>query len=119
MRPALVLCLLLTMMTPTTIARNAANPHPPATVEHAATPVPPPPAWLPDLDTLYDAHLRVDGLEDRTFSAEHWWSIATPLLEKGRGFGIDEIGRSTHTIILIIIPIHEIMSTLHPRFGKV
>ncbi len=94
MRPALALCLLLSMMTPTTIARNANNPHPTATAGRAATPVPPPPAWLPDLDALYDAQLRVDGLEDRTFNAEQWWSVALPLLESSRGFGVDGIGRS-------------------------
>jgi len=91
MRPALALCLLLTMMTPNTIARNTDHPSSPATV---STPVPPPPAWLPALDALYDAELRVAGLEDRTFTAEHWWSVATPLLERGRGFRVDGIGRS-------------------------
>ncbi|MCR6628518.1 MAG: M14 family zinc carboxypeptidase [Pseudoxanthomonas sp.] len=94
MRPSLTLCLLLTMMTPTTVARNADNPHPPATAERATTPMPPPPAWLPDLDALYDAQLRVEGLEDRSFNAEHWWSVATPLLETRHGFHVEEIGRS-------------------------
>ncbi|WP_082563252.1 M14 family zinc carboxypeptidase [Pseudoxanthomonas sp. Root65] len=93
MRPVLALCLLLTMMTPTTIARNADMPDADATAQ-AATPVPSPPAWLPDLDTRYDTQLRVAGLEDRTFNAEHWWSVATPLLAKDRGFRIEEIGRS-------------------------
>ena len=91
MRPTLLLCLLLTMMTPTTIARNADNPHPPA---GASAPVPPPPAWLPAIDALYDAELRAPGLEDRTFTAEHWWSVATPLLTQAQGFRVEEIGRS-------------------------
>lgn len=91
MRPTLLLCLLLTMMTPTTIARNADNPHPPA---GASAPVPPPPAWLPAIDALYDAELRAPGLEDRTFTAEHWWSVATPLLTQAHGFRVEEIGRS-------------------------
>ena len=79
MRPALLLCLLLTMMTPTTIARNADNPHAPTA---AATPVPPPPAWLPVLEARYDAELRAAGLDDRVFTAEHWWTVTTPLLER-------------------------------------
>ena len=93
MRPALVLCLLLTMMTPTTIARNTDNANAPA-VAPASTPIPSPPAWLSDIDSLYDAGLRAAGLDDRTFSAEHWWSVATPLLERKRGFRVEEIGRS-------------------------
>lgn len=93
MRPALALCLLLTMMTPTTIARNTEAPDVTAT-SRATTPVPPPPSWLSDLDALYDTDLRAAGLDDRTFNAEHWWSIATPLLDKRHGFRIDEIGRS-------------------------
>ena len=93
MRPALVLCLLLTMMTPTTIARNTDNANAPAVVP-ASTPIPSPPAWLSDIDSLYDAGLRAAGLDDRMFSAEHWWSVATPLLERKRGFRVEEIGRS-------------------------
>ena len=93
MRPALALCLLLTMMTPTTIAQNTHAPAATAT-SRATTPVPPPPAWLRDLDALYDAKLRVAGLEDRSFNAEQWWSVATPLLETHHGFRIEEIGRS-------------------------
>ncbi len=95
MRPALTLCLLLTMMTPTTIARNA---HPtasaPAVHASTSTPMPSPPGWLPALDALYDAELRAAGLEGRSFSAEQWWDVATPLLERGRGFRVKEIGRS-------------------------
>ena len=93
MRPALALCLLLTMMTPTTIARNTDMPPADATTI-ASTAVPPPPAWLSDLDALYDMELRVADLEDRTFNAEHWWSVATPLLERAHGFRVEEIGRS-------------------------
>ncbi|MBD9469710.1 M14 family zinc carboxypeptidase [Pseudoxanthomonas sp. PXM01] len=93
MRPALALCLLLTMMTPTTIARDTDAPDVTAT-SRATTPVPPPPSWLSDLDALYDTDLRAVGLDDRTFNAEHWWSVATPLLDKHHGFRIDEIGRS-------------------------
>ena len=59
-----------------------------------ATAVPAPPAWLEDLAALYDAHLRVDGLETRTFPPEHWWQVATSLLDRGSGFSVEEIGRS-------------------------
>ncbi|MBL8255845.1 MAG: hypothetical protein JNJ62_04525 [Pseudoxanthomonas mexicana] len=93
MRPALTLCLLLTMMIPTTIARNTDTPDA-TTAGGAPISIPSPPAWLRDLDALYDAKLRVAGLEDRTFNAEHWWSVATPLLEKKRGFRTEDIGRS-------------------------
>lgn len=93
MRPALALCLLLTMMTPTTIAQNTHASDATAT-SRTTTPVPPPPAWLSDLDALYDAKLRAAGLEDRSFNAEQWWSVATPLLETRHGFRVEEIGRS-------------------------
>ncbi len=93
MRPALALCLLLTMMTPTTIAQNTDAPDA-TTTSRATTPVPPPPGWLRDLDALYDATLRVAGLDDRSFTAEQWWSIATPLLDRKHGFRVEEIGRS-------------------------
>lgn len=59
-----------------------------------ATAVPPPPPWLGELDALYDARLRVAGLEDRTFSPEQWQptgvrgpdlmvDFENPLLEHG------------------------------------
>src|SRR5690606_42135787 len=38
--------------------------------------------------------LRVAGLDDHSFAAEHWWQIAMPLLQSGRGFEIEDIGRS-------------------------
>ena len=60
----------------------------------AETPVPPAPAWAAGLAALYDAELRVDGLESRTFSAEAWWQVAMPLLAEGSGFTFEEIGRS-------------------------
>ncbi|WP_165967398.1 M14 family zinc carboxypeptidase [Luteimonas aestuarii] len=58
------------------------------------TPVPAAPAWLAEVEALYDADLRVAGLEDRTFAPEHWWQIATPLLSSRNGFAMREIGRS-------------------------
>src|SRR5690606_26081998 len=56
--------------------------------------LPAPPPWLDDMDALYDARLRVAGLEDRAFMPEQWWSVATPLLDASRGFETREIGRS-------------------------
>lgn len=56
--------------------------------------MPPPPAWLNELDALYDARVRVAGLEDRAFSPEHWWDVAGPLATEARGFHTEEVGRS-------------------------
>ena len=58
-----------------------------------ATPLPPPPPWLAGLDALYDARIRVAGLEDRRFQPGHWWQLAAPLLEQP-GISVEEIGRS-------------------------
>lgn len=62
--------------------------------EAPLTPVPAPAAWLDDLEALYDSDLRVDGLEQRTFSPEHWWQRVMPLIDGADGFLIEEIGRS-------------------------
>ncbi len=56
--------------------------------------MPPPPAWLDELDALYDERVRVAGLEDRAFSPEHWWDIALPLATQAHGFHAEEVGRS-------------------------
>lgn len=56
--------------------------------------MPPPPAWLDELDALYDTRVRVAGLEDRAFSPEHWWDVAAPLATQARGFQSEEVGRS-------------------------
>lgn len=66
----------------------------PAPASTTTTPVPPPPAWLQELESLYDERLRVHGLETRTFAPEHWWQLATPLLDGSSGFSVEEIGRS-------------------------
>ncbi|MDQ2701385.1 MAG: peptidase M14 [Pseudomonadota bacterium] len=58
------------------------------------TEIPPPPAWLNELDALYDAKVRVSGLEERDFSPEQWWKVATPLATEARGFSTEEVGRS-------------------------
>ena len=56
--------------------------------------MPSPPAWLEALDALYDADLRVAGLEERDFQPEQWWDVALPLATGARGFQVEEIGRS-------------------------
>ena len=57
-------------------------------------PLPPAPTWLAQLETRYDAQLRVPGLELRTFQPEQWWKVATPLLTPVNGFSVEEVGRS-------------------------
>ncbi|WP_341726475.1 M14 family zinc carboxypeptidase [Pseudoxanthomonas putridarboris] len=90
MRLAHSLLLVFMMLIPTVgIARDDDTPSSPP-----STPVPPPPAWLAGLDALYDDRLRVAGLDERRFTAEHWWDIATPLLASKRGFRVEEIGLS-------------------------
>jgi hypothetical protein len=42
--------------------------------------VPSPPPVVADLEARY-AEVRVDGLEDRTFSPEAWWDIVLPLVQ--------------------------------------
>lgn len=60
----------------------------------AATPIPAPPAWSSEVRDLYDRELRVAGLEQRDFGPDHWWDIATPLLDARRGFRLRDIGQS-------------------------
>ena len=60
----------------------------------SADAMPPPPAWLGGLDALYDARIRMAGLDDRTFSPEQWWEVATPLATEAHGFAVEEVGRS-------------------------
>lgn len=65
--------------------------------EPTATPaagLPPPPAWLGSLDALYEASIRVEGLDDRHFTPEHWWSVAAPLAGEAAGFRTESIGQS-------------------------
>ena len=84
MRIPRLLCLLLAMLP---FALKAAQPPAPSAV-------PPPPAWLPALDALYDAQLRVPGLEQRNFAPERWWAVVAPLLSGTRGFQVEQIGHS-------------------------
>lgn len=59
-----------------------------------ANALPPPPTWLADLDALYDAEIRVAGLDDRTFAPEQWWEVATPLATGTAGFQVEQVGES-------------------------
>jgi hypothetical protein len=88
----LALCLLLlSLLLPNATAAREAEAAPEAANADA---MPPPPAWLDELDALYDARVRVAGLEDRAFLPEHWWDVAAPLATQARGFSTEEIGRS-------------------------
>ncbi|MDO5506114.1 MAG: M14 family zinc carboxypeptidase [Pseudoxanthomonas suwonensis] len=60
----------------------------------APTPVPPAPAWSAELQALHDERLRVAGVETRRFDADHWWTLADPLLAPARGFRVQTIGQS-------------------------
>jgi uncharacterized membrane protein len=60
----------------------------------AAATLPAPPAWLDELETLYDARLRLPGLEDRRFQPEQWWAAVDPLLADAPGLHAEEVGRS-------------------------
>jgi predicted deacylase len=56
--------------------------------------LPAPPAWLDELDALYDAEIRVAGLGDRAFAPEQWWEVALPLATPSAGFRVELVGRS-------------------------
>ncbi len=82
--------LLLPLLLPTVSGAQEAH----VTATTTPTEIPPPPAWLNELDALYDAKVRVSGLEERDFSPEQWWKVATPLATEARGFSTEEVGRS-------------------------
>src|SRR5690606_9770198 len=89
MRRVLALSLLLfPLLLPATSAAREAE-----TVAGPAA-LPPPPAWIEALDTLYDGDIRVAGLEDRRFAPEHWWDVALPLATGAHGFRVEEVGSS-------------------------
>src|SRR3546814_13840665 len=69
-------------------------PYPTLFLSAIASSLPPPPGWLGRLDALYDADIRVPGLEDRRFAPEHWWKLALPLATEARGFRVETIGGS-------------------------
>ncbi len=72
---------------------SAAQDAEPASAPETAI-MPPPPSWLKQLDALYDARIRVAGLDDRMFSPEQWWKVAGPLATQARGFRTEQVGRS-------------------------
>src|SRR3546814_11904754 len=86
--PALLLSL-LTLLLPATSSAQPANAN---AIPVAQAALPASPDWLPALDALYDAGIRVDGLEDRHFSPEQWWAVATPLAREDAGFPTVFIG---------------------------
>lgn len=91
--PALSTLLLSTLLAvAATGCAESAGTQPPEPTTN--TGVPAPPAWLGELERLYDRELRVDGLESRTFSPEQWWQVATPLLTDEAGFSVEQVGES-------------------------
>jgi hypothetical protein len=90
MHIVLLTLLLVQLLLPVSAARGAEAP--PELTPTAA--IPPAPAWLGELDALYDARVRVAGLDDRAFSPEHWWDVAGPLATAAHGFHAEQIGRS-------------------------
>src|SRR5690606_25595235 len=92
-----VTALLLVLALAVSAPARSADALPGDTDAHAASQgarLPAPPAWLDAMDRLYDAQLRVPGLEDRRFKPEQWWQIVHPLVDDARGFRREEVGRS-------------------------
>jgi len=89
-RTPLSVLLLSLLLTNVSAAQDAGAP----SESTVATPLPSPPSWLDELDALYDARIRVAGLEDRTFPPEQWWNVATPLATAAHGFRVEDVGRS-------------------------
>lgn len=97
--PRIIICLLATCLSGLSACTHMPPPAPPQLANQAPTAeaqraMPAPPDWLAWLDGHYDTHVRVDGLEDRRFSPEHWWQVATPLLRPDAGFRVNPIGAS-------------------------
>lgn len=86
--------LLLSLLTLLLPAMSSAQPADATATPVAQAALPAPPDWLPALDALYDAGIRVDGLEDRHFSPEQWWAVATPLARDDAGFRTVLLGTS-------------------------
>src|SRR3546814_14898277 len=75
MRHVLVLSLLLLLLPNMSKPQEAEAAPEPATADA----MPPSPAWLDELEALYDPSIRVPALEDRPFYAEPWWDVALTL----------------------------------------
>ncbi|MBE2291022.1 MAG: hypothetical protein IAF01_00725, partial [Xanthomonadaceae bacterium] len=86
---ALALLLSLALVFPAPTPAQATTVLPPID----STPVPPPPAWLPEVDAMY-GQVRAPGLDRRDFGPDQWWQVATPLLDRKAGFRMEDIGRS-------------------------
>src|SRR3546814_13572828 len=116
MRHVLVLSLLLLLLPNMSKAQEAEAAPEPATADA----MPPPPAWLDELDALYDTSIRVPGLEDRTFSPEHWWEVALPLATQARGLQVEEVGTSAegrHLRHVSLAACHTTVPLGWPRHG--
>lgn len=85
----LILSLALVLLPPMSTARQSDATPAPADGEPL-----PPPAWLEELDALYDSEIRVAGLEDRAFAPEQWWKVALPLATASAGFQVEQVGQS-------------------------
>lgn len=94
MRYVLTLSILLLLLLSSLMLPNVSVASEPAATSGSAAAMPPPPSWLGELDALYDARIRVAGLEDRRFSPEQWWDVAAPLATQARGFQTEQVGRS-------------------------
>lgn len=88
--PPLLLVLLLAL--PSCVPTSAQSPAQDAAAD--GRPMPPPPAWLGEVDALYDAGIRVDGLDDRRFSPEQWWDVVDPVLAESPAFTVESAGKS-------------------------
>ena len=90
------LVLLLSSIVPLAFSCSAAlaDTAVPATAQGTAAALPAPPAWLDELEALYDARLRLPGLEDRRFQPEQWWAVVEPVLADAPGLHVEEVGRS-------------------------
>lgn len=91
MRFVLTLPLLLPLLLPGACWSQEAEAGPASAT--AAT-MPAPPAWLDELDALYDKDIRAAGLDDRKFSPEQWWNVAGPLATEARSFRTENVGQS-------------------------
>ena len=98
----LILALLLPACAPGSVARGDSavglGDATPAS-ERGTRVLPSPPPIVAELEALFP-EVRVEGLEDRTFSPEAWWDRVLPLVEgqaatgTSGGWRLEEIGRS-------------------------
>ncbi len=94
MRCVPALSILLLLFVSSLVLPNVSVASEPAETKGPNVAMPPPPSWLGEMDAMYDARIRVVGLEDRMFSPEQWWDVAAPLANQARGFEIEQVGHS-------------------------